>query len=192
MFLWPNLPHKNFTGNISIATVCKRPTNFILLNTKKLVIGEVKVISATRGSLLVNSVRESETLENLYIGLNQPCKSMEIITVNIEFSGPIADNLLEGFYVSEYKKRISNEVCFLDVQLPPLLQYPFIFRRLGATHMEPTAARRAFPCFDEPAFKANFSLRMKRDANHKVVIQHAESMLTHFHEHDLLVILFIM
>ena len=42
----------------------------------------------------------------------------------------------------------------------------FLFRFLATTDFEPTNARRAFPCFDEPAFKANFSMTMVRDKDH--------------------------
>ncbi|MGH0155716.1 UNVERIFIED_CONTAM: hypothetical protein FKN15_054027 [Acipenser sinensis] len=39
-------------------------------------------------------------------------------------------------------------------------------RVLASTHFEPTSARMAFPCFDEPAFKANYSVVIRRGDKH--------------------------
>lgn len=47
--------------------------------------------------------------------------------------------------------------------------YKLILRPLVATKFETDYARRAFPCFDEPALKAKFTLHISRDPTHQTL-----------------------
>ena len=61
-------------------------------------------------------------------------------TIKIHYTG-ILNNELRGFYLSKTARR-----------------------NYAVTQFEPTDARRAFPCFDEPAFKATFDISLVIDA----------------------------
>ena len=58
-------------------------------------------------------------------------------TIHIRFTGILNDKL-RGFYLSQSKER-----------------------KYAVTQFESTDARRAFPCFDEPAFKATFAVHAR-------------------------------
>lgn len=50
------------------------------------------------------------------------------------------------------------------------------FRWLGATQMEPTHARKVFPCFDEPELKAVFTMSIDRPAEYQPSLTNTEIM----------------
>jgi aminopeptidase 2 len=66
--------------------------------------------------------------------------------IGMKFTGEL-NNKMAGFYRSTYENADGTEGI------------------LATSHMEPTHARRAFPCFDEPALKAKFTVTLIAD-NH--------------------------
>nr|XP_027223181.1 endoplasmic reticulum aminopeptidase 1-like [Penaeus vannamei] len=68
----------------------------------------------------------------------------ERYTLQMEFLGYLNDQL-RGFYRSTYRDDDGTT------------------KYLAVTHFQPTDARRAFPCFDEPALKATFEVHLARE-----------------------------
>ena len=67
--------------------------------------------------------------------------------ITLHFTGYLNDKMA-GFYRSSYKDKDAKT------------------KYIATTQMEPTDARRAFPCFDEPALKAEYTITLIADTHH--------------------------
>ncbi|MBM31747.1 MAG: hypothetical protein CL764_02695 [Chloroflexi bacterium] len=143
IFIEPDLTNDTFSGSEKISISVLKKTEFIKINSIGLIIENVKLT----GNIELNfsKIEEDKKHETITIHfksqIDPGCYNLEI-----KFSGNL-DNSLRGFYLSSYK---DNE----DVE-----------HKIGTTQFESTDARRAFPCFDEPEFKAVFSISLKLDQN---------------------------
>lgn len=89
----------------------------------------------------ITSNKDDETTT---FGFQDALKKGDKAQLHIKFTGILNDNLA-GFYRSSYKNKAGET------------------KYMATTQMEPTDARRAFPCFDEPALKAKFTVTLIAD-----------------------------
>jgi len=135
----PDLKKFTFDGTESILIDCKKPTNTITMNCAELKIKSCQVKSS--GKVIKSTPKTNEKKEELQIRLEKKIKGK--VTINLEFQGILNDRLL-GFYRSKYKQGGKTKY-------------------LATTQFEAADARRAFPCWDEPAAKASFEISIIAD-----------------------------
>ncbi|XP_072270057.1 endoplasmic reticulum aminopeptidase 1 [Pyxicephalus adspersus] len=152
LLLHPNLTTLAVGGLAKITVVVTQPTKFVVLHSKHLKITKSSIESKVGSSLVQEDVQllEHPTSEQIVLQPTDPLNPGKNYTLYIEYNGNLSESF-HGFYKSTYKTR-DGEV-----------------RVLASTQFEPTAARMAFPCFDEPAFKATFSIKIRREARHSAV-----------------------
>lgn len=139
-------PDFKFGGLVRIDVRCLRPTSQIILHSNNLTIADkdVSVLDGdSKEKIAISSIKYDLAKEFMQINTEQPLIEDKKYILSIEFTG-ILSNSLTGYYKSSYKNP-NNEVKWLAV-----------------TQFEPTYARRAFPCFDEPDIKATFEIRLGR------------------------------
>ncbi|KAK7913537.1 hypothetical protein WMY93_013748 [Mugilogobius chulae] len=132
-----------FTGNSYVVFKCEKATNLVIIHANKLnltsINGHLAMLTAEEHSapIVEKSWLVPET-HYLVLQLQSPLTVGRTYVLQTIFQGELADDL-EGFYRSEY---IENGV-----------------KKIVATsQMQATYARKAFPCFDEPAMKAVFNV----------------------------------
>lgn len=145
LFLHPKLKEGTFSGKVTILIDVVEDRNTIALHQKGL--------NITSGTLITHGLEQDYEIT---ISIGPPTKYdiFAISTENIikpglyqlslEFDGKLNrddQKDLIGFYSSKY-------------------QYYEEIRYIATTKFEPTYARLAFPCFDEPNFKAEFSVKL--------------------------------
>jgi len=140
--LEPDLSTATFTGSEVVTVVVSEATSEIVLNAVELSITE-GVITGERGETYRASVSLDEKLERCRLGFDGRLTPGPW-QLRLAFRGILNDKL-RGFYRSTYKDAAGAT------------------RTLAATQFEATDARRAFPCWDEPSFKAVFACTLVID-----------------------------
>ena len=132
--LRPALDDSTFIGTVSIQLDVAIETDTFVLNAAELTIGECSVNGTPATAELV------EEADRLIVRTTAPIATGSA-TMNISFAGILNDKL-RGFYRSTYNDANGAEQV------------------IATTQMQSTDCRRAFPCWDEPEFKAVFGITL--------------------------------
>ena len=136
--LEPDLSAATFAGSVEIDLDVREPTDSIVLNALELELDEPTIEGpAGRAS---GRVTVDEPLERATLAFDHELEAGEHV-LSISFRGALNEQL-RGFYRS----------TFTDADGAS--------HTIATTQFESTDARRAFPCFDEPAFKATFEVTL--------------------------------
>jgi aminopeptidase N len=135
--LTPDLKAATFSGVETIEVSLAEPTDHITLNSIEIAFQSVTVTA--NGKQQTAAVTEDKDKEQATFTLPQRLPAGKA-TLSIAYTG-ILNNELRGFYLSKTDKR-----------------------NYAVTQFESTDARRAFPSFDEPAFKATFDVSLVIDS----------------------------
>ncbi|MEO6121157.1 MAG: M1 family metallopeptidase [Acidimicrobiales bacterium] len=126
----------SFSGEERVRVIIHEAATEIVLNAVDLTIHEAELV-AEDGSRLGASVEIDEAEERITLRL-EAAAAPGRHSLHLSFSGAIGDKL-KGIYRSAFTDAAG------------------VARTLAATQFEPTDARRAFPCWDEPDRKASFT-----------------------------------
>ena len=140
--LEPDLTAATFSGRETITLRVEQVTSAITMNAVDLIIASAELDDQT-GRRLSAAIELDESLQRCQLRFPESVLPGEW-RLHLVFQGKLNDQL-RGFYRSTYKDQSGTT------------------HTLAATQFEATDARRAFPCWDEPDFKAVFATTLVID-----------------------------
>ncbi|HEX8295425.1 MAG TPA: M1 family metallopeptidase [Chthoniobacteraceae bacterium] len=133
--LAPNIGTASFTGSETIEIEVRQPVREIVLNSLGLEITKAVLHDSGRSRALIPKLDPTRQTLTFSLAEELPAGSCRL---DLEFSGKLNEQTL-GLYIARYQ--VGSEQ-----------------KKALATQMEATDARRMFPCWDEPVFRATFQL----------------------------------
>jgi aminopeptidase N len=131
-----DLANARFSGDETIRVDLSQPTRTITLNAAEITFKDVTIETSAGRQMATVALDDSRQTATLRVPRQMPKGPAQI---HIAYGGILNDKL-RGFYLSTEKDQ-----------------------RYAVTQFEATDARRAFPGFDEPAYKATFSVSLTID-----------------------------
>src|SRR5581483_4845195 len=151
--LTPDLDTATFAGEERVRLLVHEPVTQIVLNAAELQIHSAEVVD-DEGTKLAGTVTLDDENERATITVDGTVTPGHW-TLDLTFTGVLNDKL-RGFYRSTFTDDAGKE------------------RVIGTTQFEAPHARRAFPCWDEPDFKAVFAVRLIVDESLTAISNGAE------------------
>ncbi len=142
----PDFVAKTFRGSVVVTADVPQPVDSIVLNNDGLTINSLTVDGAT-ADFSIDAATERMTISASPTGATTQ--------IEIHFSGAFNENLV-GFYLSTFKDADGTEQV------------------MGTTQFQAPHARKAFPCWDEPAYKATYDISLNVPAGMESVSNAAE------------------
>ncbi|RDW81295.1 M1 family metallopeptidase [Aspergillus mulundensis] len=142
--LEPNFETFKYEGTVVIDLQVNEDTTSIALNSTEI---DIHTATISSNGSVVNSSPEilfNKDKQEATIKFPETVPAGSTAQLKLTFTGTLNDNMA-GFYRSSYKTPQGET------------------KYIASTQMEPTDARRAFPCFDEPALKAKFTVSLIAD-----------------------------
>ena len=142
LYLHPDLSTGLFMGRVTIDIEATSPTSYFLVHTKHLDISDTRLLNEDGDEISYMRAFEYDRNEFWVVQLER-----EVVAGNYSLSMEFNGNLtrgITGFYKSVYTNRLGKKVS------------------IATSKFQPTYARKAFPCFDEPSFKSTFSTVLVR------------------------------
>ncbi len=139
IFLTPDLDGATFVGRVEIDVEVTEPVPQITMNSKNLELGAA-VVTGAGSSHRSDAPVFDETYETVTFPFHETLP-VGVATVEIAFTGVLNDQLA-GFYRSTYTDDAG------------------VAHTIATTQFEHSDARQAFPCWDEPSFKATYQVNL--------------------------------
>ncbi|XP_077600401.1 leucyl-cystinyl aminopeptidase-like [Stigmatopora nigra] len=147
--LTPDFDTMDFSGYTVINMIVLHNTKRIVLHSANLNItkatfkmGDEEVIDVT--------ILENKTREQIAVKFSEELKAGQHCVLTLDYTARLS-HTYDGFYNSSYIDQSGKKSV------------------LAATQFEPLYARKAFPCFDEPSFKATFLVKMNRKPEYTAI-----------------------
>ncbi|XP_055851073.1 aminopeptidase N-like isoform X2 [Episyrphus balteatus] len=141
-----------FEGTSAITFNVLEDTNNITLHASNLTIDQTKIVISKDGEKMncIKDVEVNSKQEYYIMHLCEPLTKSKYLIV-MPFNAILNKNL-HGYYRSSYIDKATKEKRWLSI-----------------TQFEPTSARLAFPCFDEPEMKANFTIMLGHEKKYSAI-----------------------
>ncbi|SPP85572.1 blast:Aminopeptidase N [Drosophila guanche] len=144
-----NVARPCFSGEVEIELRVLQPTKNITLHAaSRLQLNSNRTNlyylheDGTKSKIAVKTVERNSKYDYYILMLCKVLERGHIYLLHMQFFAHFEAGM-SGYYASSYKDQNSNKTRYLSV-----------------TQFEPAYARAAFPCFDEPAFKATFNITL--------------------------------